>query len=86
MKVETSLGGTRKGSSEADNVAALVLDPYTANKSSHAKMGLRLNIEDCRTDISKKFPVNKNEVVMLQIELIGVQEHHVHESVRQILH
>src|SRR5262249_25273355 len=71
---------------EANDVEILVFDPDAACEASLAGFWKRGDVEHKAAHFTKKFTVNVVELVVLLIEAVGVEENHLQEAVRQILH
>src|SRR5262249_12244875 len=71
---------------EANDVEILIFDPDAARETALAGFRERRDVKNEAAHFTEKFAVNVIEFVVLLIEAVGIDENHLQESVRQILH
>src|SRR5579884_4078413 len=81
MKIKIAFIASTECSCKTNNVPAVVINPDTANKPSHAGMRLWLDIKYRSFDLTQKFLADISKVVMALVKATRINEHHVHKAI-----
>ena len=63
-----------------------ILDPDAAGKAAVFRFVVWNNIEHLGPHIAQELIAHESEIVVLPIEAVRIDEHHVHEACGQVLH
>src|SRR5437588_9742076 len=86
MEIPARMSAASVGAVKANDVEILVLNPDSSEKASLARLRIRRDVKHQAAHFAQEFTSYIIKLVVLLIESIRVDENHLQEAVRQILH
>ena len=86
MKIHLGAFGFVVRAIEANDVIIAIFNPDSTKESPCLHLVLRRHIKNDAADFAKKLSTNEFKLVVVAIELIAVDQNHLSETTRQILH
>src|SRR5882757_7752994 len=86
VEIPTGVSSSSVSAVETHNVEILIFHPNASEEPAFARFGFRSNVENQATHFAQEFPAHVIELIVLSVEAIRVDENHLQEAVRQVLH